>query len=93
MIWTPEDRLKYVFDDQPLHPAGKGWGYSDTNYIILGMIIEKIMGTTYYDLLHKRILEPLDLKNTIPATQRELEGLSSGYSGYGEILGTPEKVS
>lgn len=93
MTWTPEERLSYVFDDEPLHAAGRGWGYSDTNYIILGMIIEKIMNSSYYDLLKKRILEPLNLANTIPAIQRELPGLSPGYTGYTEALGIPEKVS
>jgi len=51
------------------------------------------MGSTYYDLLIERILKPLKLDNTIPATQRKLDGLSSGYSGYSQMLGTPEKVS
>ncbi|UCG28113.1 MAG: beta-lactamase family protein, partial [Bacteroidales bacterium] len=79
--------------DEPVHPAGEGWAYSDTNYIILGMIIERLMGTGYYDLLKERILEPLSLANTIPADRRELPGLSSGYTGYTGQFGIPEKVS
>ncbi len=41
-VWEPEELLSFVFDDQPLFPAGEGWAYADTNYIVLGMIIEAI---------------------------------------------------
>ena len=40
--WTVADRLGYLLDSDPPFPAGKGWTYSDTNYILLGAIIEKI---------------------------------------------------
>src|SRR5687768_5668952 len=49
MIWTPEDRLAYLFDEKPPFEAGKGWDYSDTNYIVLGMIIERLTGKKFYD--------------------------------------------
>ena len=39
--WTVEQRLAYVFDAKPLFEAGKGWSYADTNYIVLGAIVEK----------------------------------------------------
>jgi D-alanyl-D-alanine carboxypeptidase len=37
-VWTPADRLAYLFDAQPPFAPGEGWEYSDTNYIVLGMI-------------------------------------------------------
>ena len=37
--WTPEERLAFLFDEEPPFVAGQGWDYSDTNYIVLGMII------------------------------------------------------
>lgn len=40
--FTPEQELAYLFDTQAPFEAGKGWDYSDTNYIVLGMIVEKI---------------------------------------------------
>src|SRR5690606_15638833 len=36
--WKPEELLSYVLDEQPSFKAGEGWEYSDTNYILLGMI-------------------------------------------------------
>lgn len=79
--WKPEELLSFVLGDRPLYPAGKGWGYSDTDYIVLGMIIEKVTGNRYYDELKKRVLEPFGLKDTIPQDRRRLPGLVPGYSG------------
>ena len=64
--WKPEELLKYVWDENPGFAAGQGWDYSDTNYILLGMIIEQLTGKKYYELLYKEILEPHKLVNTKP---------------------------
>jgi D-alanyl-D-alanine carboxypeptidase len=90
-IWSGKDRLEKVFDMQPIHEPGKGWAYSDTNYIILGMIIEKVTGNDYYSEIKKRCLAPLGHKNTLPADRRNLEGLVTGYCRVKELL-LPEKV-
>jgi D-alanyl-D-alanine carboxypeptidase len=60
-----------------------GWTYSDTNYIVLGMILERIIGTTYYSELQKRLLGPLRLEHTVPAVKPVIPGLSQGYLGTG----------
>lgn len=85
--WTPADRLGYVLDLQPPFAAGQGWEYSDTNYIVLGMIIERLTGRPYYDELRRRILEPLRLANTIPSDSRDLPGVANGYAGPRNELG------
>ena len=91
--WTPADRLEFIFDDAPVHPPGNGWSYSDSDYIILGYIIEKVTGNTYYSELEKRVLKPLKLTETTPANKRELKGLVPGYSDldapfniYGKVV-------
>ena len=80
-VWKPEELLAFVFDDPPAHPAGKGWSYSDTDYIVLGIILEKISGTDFYSELERRILQPFALKDTSPSNTRKLEGLVTGYTG------------
>jgi len=82
-IWKPEELISYLFDTKAAFEAGKGWDYSDTNYIVLGMVIEKVTGKKYYDLTEKRILKPLKFKNTKPQDRRELKGLIQGYAGAG----------
>jgi D-alanyl-D-alanine carboxypeptidase len=79
--WTPAERLAYVLDSAPPFAAGQGWEYSDTNYILLGVILEKITGTKLYDEVRRRILEPNSLKNTIPSDRLVLPGVSQGYAG------------
>jgi len=69
-IWRPEERLEYILDAEPKFKTGEGWSYADTNYIVLGVIIEKITGATYYDELKRRILMPLKLKFTQIITPR-----------------------
>lgn len=94
-IWTGKERLSYIFDDPPVHEAGKGWAYSDTNYIILGMIIEKLTGKDYYDALDEEILDPLGLNNTFASNKRKLPRLASGYTRpqFKEQFGFPLKVT
>jgi D-alanyl-D-alanine carboxypeptidase len=86
-VWTPEERLAYLFDEKPPFAAGQGWDYSDTNYIVLGMIIEKINGRKFYDEALRRLIKPLKLKDTIPQTGPELKGVVVGYAGPNNPFG------
>lgn len=79
--FKPEEILAYVLDDEPVHAAGEGWGYSDTGYIVLGMIIEKICNDSYYSQLEKRILKPYKLHGISPSLSREFDRLVPGYTG------------
>jgi len=86
-VWRPQELIAYIFDTKAPFAAGKGWDYSDTNYIVLGMIIEKVTGKRYYDLVSKRILQPLKLKHTVPSDSRTIPGLAQGYAGEGNPFG------
>jgi D-alanyl-D-alanine carboxypeptidase len=90
--WKPEELLAYILDEKASFKAGEGWEYSDTNYILLGMIIEKLTGKKYYDILEKEILGPLKLKNTFPSDHRRLEGLAQGNAGEANDFGGKNKV-
>ncbi|MCB0563781.1 MAG: serine hydrolase [Phaeodactylibacter sp.] len=87
--WRPEELLGFVANMEPQHPAGKGWAYSDTNYLLLGMLLEKISGKAYYALLQEQILGPLGLQHTFPSDKPDLPGLTQGYIGSNNILGFP----
>lgn len=86
-VWTPVERLRALFGAKPPFAAGAGWEYSDTNYIVLGMIIEQLTGHTYYDEVQRRVLTPLGLRNTIPSDRRRLAGVANGYAGPKNDLG------
>ncbi len=79
-IWKPEELIAYILDAKPLFPAGKGWSYADTNYILVGMIFERVTKKTVYGEVERLILKPLRLDQTIPSDRRVLPGVITGYS-------------
>jgi D-alanyl-D-alanine carboxypeptidase len=86
-VWTPEERLAYLFGEKPPFEAGKGWDYSDTNYIVLGMIIEKVTGRKFYDEANRRVIKPLKLKDTVPQEGPVIKGVIQGYAGAANPFG------
>jgi D-alanyl-D-alanine carboxypeptidase len=79
--WKPVELISYLFDQPAPFQAGKGWDYSDTNYIVLGMIIEKVTGRKFYDEANRRLIKQLKLRNTSPQDGPRLKGLIQGYAG------------
>jgi D-alanyl-D-alanine carboxypeptidase len=58
--WQPAALLTYV--GKPLFPPGTGWFYSNTNYLLLGRVIEAVTGRTLGAELAGRFFEPLGLE-------------------------------
>ncbi len=85
--WTPEERLAYLFDEKPPFEAGKGWDYSDTNYIVLGMIIERVTGKRFYDEARKRFIKKFKLEGTIAQESPVMPGVVQGYAGAANPFG------
>jgi D-alanyl-D-alanine carboxypeptidase len=80
-VWKPDEQIAYILDTQPPFAAGQGWEYSDTNYIVLGMIMERITGTKMYDEIRRRVTGPLGLDDVIPQESPSIPGLVQGYAG------------
>jgi CubicO group peptidase (beta-lactamase class C family) len=62
--FTPEELLAYVADLPLLYEPGTNWSYAHTNYVLLGLAIEKITGSRMDELIQRRVLDPLGLDNT-----------------------------
>lgn len=63
---TPEQILSLV-NKLPLDfTPGAKWEYSNTNYYLLSLIIEKITGMSLFDYMNKKIFDPLHMESTIP---------------------------
>jgi D-alanyl-D-alanine carboxypeptidase len=60
--WTAEEALLYV--GKPYFEPGAGWHYSNTNYVILGMVAEAVGGAPLAEQLRTRFLAPLGLDHT-----------------------------
>jgi D-alanyl-D-alanine carboxypeptidase len=80
-VWSPRELVAYILGTAPPFAAGQGWDYSDTNYIVLGMIIEKVTGRAYHDLARERLFGPARLARTVPSDRRVIPGLANGYAG------------
>ncbi len=92
-IWSVEDRLLYVFGSKPSNAPGEGWEYADSHYLVLGLIIEKVTGKNYYDVLDELIIKPCSLLNTSPSDKREIKGLVvTGYTNLTEVFFLPKKM-
>ncbi|MFY9631785.1 MAG: serine hydrolase domain-containing protein [Candidatus Cybelea sp.] len=92
--WTPEELIQ-IGAGKPLQFApGTNWGYSHTNYVILGRVLEKIAGMPLTDALQKYVLDPMGLKetsgNTTPAIPQP--ALHSFTSERREVLGIDPKI-
>ncbi len=90
--WTPEEEVAFVLDLHPPFASGAGWEYSDTNYIVLGLILEEITGESYHTLLRNRILARPGLTNTIPVTGSVVPGLVQGDAGKRNAFGGSEAM-
>jgi D-alanyl-D-alanine carboxypeptidase len=61
---TPRESIALAATGQPLFEPGTQWSYSNTNYILLGLIAEEVTGRTWEEELQVRFFEPLALEDT-----------------------------
>ena len=77
-IWTEAESFKYV--GKPYFKPGRGWHYSNTNYLILGMVAERVGKASLADLFRQRFFEPLGLDGTFYQPTETARGpVAHGY--------------
>ncbi|MFI6642554.1 serine hydrolase domain-containing protein [Streptomyces sp. NPDC050504] len=62
--YEPEQLVGLALRHGPDFPAGTRWAYSNTNYLLAGMIVERLTGRTWEQQVHDRVLRPLGLRHT-----------------------------
>lgn len=79
--FTPEELVQLAIDNgQPTSAPGAEFHYSNTGYVLLGMIIEKLTGVSYDENLKARVFEPLGMKDSyLQAGQPDPLALPQGY--------------
>lgn len=87
-----EELVGFVTHRDPLFEPGRGYFYTDTGYILVGMIIERAGGASYFDQIGERFLRPLQLNFTEPADRRDLANIAAGYLRLKNPWGLPEKT-
>lgn len=86
-VWDPRDQVRYLHGTTAPFVPGAGWDYSDTNYLVLALVLERVAGQPIDEEIARRFLRPLRLRETIPSDARRLEGVSQGYAGANNSFG------
>lgn len=83
--WQPDELLDFAFGEAPEFAPGEKFHYSNTNTILLGLVIEKLTGHSYANAVRDRIARPLKLRRTkVAAGLRIAKPRVDGYVFEGE---------
>jgi CubicO group peptidase (beta-lactamase class C family) len=82
LMSTPVEKIVASFRDKPLEfQPGEKWNYSNSGYVLLGYLIEKISGRTYEQFIQENIFSPLGMKDSGYDSNRSvIPARASGYS-------------
>lgn len=70
--WSQQRILKFAYGKPATHPVGQTYFYSNTNYLLLGMLLERVSGKSLEQVYQEELFDPL--------------GLTSAYFGKGEPI-------
>jgi D-alanyl-D-alanine carboxypeptidase len=84
-VWAPADLVALAATKAPYFEPGQGWQYSNSDYIVAGMIVEKVAGEPAAKALRSRILDPAKLAHTyLDGYEAAVPGLIHGYETDGK---------
>lgn len=84
-VWKPADLVALAATKPPYFEPGQGWEYSNSDYIVAGMIVEKVSGEPAAAALRSRILDPEKLGHTyLDGYEAPVPGLIHGYETDGK---------
>ena len=85
-IWPPRKLVAIATSHPPLFSPGRDWSYSNTNYILLGLVVETVSGTTLEQQLEQRLFQPLELTATSFPSGTRIDGAhADGYIGFATL--------
>lgn len=84
-IWDIETILDLAAAQAPYFPPGEGYMYSNTDYTLLGMIIEQATGKSWREQVRSRILEPLGMDDTVVRDPGDTSMPDGHAHGYGDL--------
>ena len=99
-----DEKLALILDKPADFEPGEDYAYSNTNYLLLGRIMDKVLGSNHFQFIKEEILQPLNLNHTYGSIQDvNMDDVMSGYYvGYnadlktddiGSMLATAEDLS
>jgi len=87
-IATTPEKLVARFRDKPLEfQPGEKWNYSNSGYVLLGYLIEKISGESYSEFVQKNIFKPLGMKDSgYDSNSAVIPHRAAGYTPHDKDL-------
>ena len=85
----PRESMAYVCGDTAMFAPGEGSLYTDTAYIIAGLVAEKATGRGFYEMAVEDFIQPLELDGILPANTRVIPNLGCGYMPADNPFGLP----
>jgi len=89
--WTALRALKYAYDKPAYFPPGEGFRYSNTDFVLLGLILDRVTGHHHSSEIRDRILTPLHLDHTYYEFHEPPRGERA--HGYEKVAGFTLDVS
>src|SRR5262245_14868220 len=83
--YTEDQLAKFAYAMKPEFPPGSRWNYSNTGYVLLGIILHKATGKFYGDVLAESLFKPLGMTTTRVITERDI--VPHRAAGYQLIRG------
>jgi CubicO group peptidase (beta-lactamase class C family) len=83
---TLQDYVKLYGNRGPEFEPGSRWAYSNYGFLLLGVLIEKLSGQSYYDYVHDHIFKPAGMTGT--ASEPEEQSVSERSIGYTRFTGS-----
>ena len=81
--WTPHELLEIAFHHPLLFPPGGEFDYSNTNTVLLGVVVEKVSGQSLASFIEQNILKPEGMIHTVLPTGAEMPSPhAQGYSNF-----------
>ena len=90
--WTPQELIAFAAPKPLWYPPGTGWNYAHTNYVILGLALEKATGRPMVELMREKVLGPFGMPNTVDPQSPAIPepALHAFTSERKDILGIPD---
>jgi D-alanyl-D-alanine carboxypeptidase len=92
-VWTPAELVAIGTGLPRLFPPGQGFQYSNTNFVMLGLIVEQVTGKAFTEVLRTKIFRPLGMRGSSYPLGTELprphwQGYTSQGAGTGPVDAT-----
>lgn len=79
---TLAGRVAQLTDVDPAHPPGERWEYSNTNYLLLGRIVEVVSGQSFQRYVDDNVLEPIGMAHSFVADGTVHDDMAVGHTPW-----------